>query len=103
MATKAPKTKPEDVVNADLVAQEPARTRDERAAAAVAPDQSDEQQHQPPTKKALNADPPVVVVQGGVVVLSVDGNETALSHDDVIRLGKQLSAAAQQQTAQVPD
>src|SRR4051794_4879631 len=101
---KAPKTKPEDVVNADLVAQEPARTRDEAAAAAVAPDQAEDTWFgKPPTKAAFNADPPVVDVQGGVVVLSVGGNDTALSHDDVIRLGKQLSAAAQQQTAQVPD
>src|SRR4051794_19153243 len=98
---KTPKTKPEDVVNSDLVAQEPTRTRDEQAAAAVAPDQADD--FNPPTKKAFNADPPVVNVQGGVVVLAVGGNETALSHDDVIRLGKQLAAAAQQQTAQVPD
>lgn len=102
--SKAPKTKPEDVVNRDLEAQEPTKTRDELAAAAVAPDQAEDSWFsKPPTKAAFNADPPVVEVLGGVVALSVGGNTTALSSDDVIRLGKQLASAAQQQTAQVPD
>lgn len=101
MASK--KTTVEEAHNPDFDLQEPARTRDEALAAAVSPlNYEDSAFAKPPSKAQFNADAPVVEVKGGVVVLSVGGNSTALSSDQVIRLGKQLNAAASQQTAQNP-
>jgi chitinase len=100
MPTKT-KTTVEETRNPDFDLQQPARARDEALAAAVSPLNYEGTPHsKPPTKTEFNADAPVVEVKGGVVVLSVGGNSTALSGDDVIRLGKQLSALSQLQTGQ---